>query len=428
MNKFMMGLVTAAVVAAGTGMAGADVWKFGVMADTQWTGVAADPVNNPNDVAVSIINQLNPQFIAAGVKFVVQVGDLTESGNPADLAVRAIAAQPLYNAGIGFFPLRGNHETSQPGALAFTNNFPQTQGLGANVVGATVLGSPDPSSNGNLQGLSYAFDYGNARFVLLDQFSRLSGVSPPVNDAIVDQIPWISSTLSNRTAGTHSFVFAHKNLIGQDHTDVMFGANAAANPSAQNSFFAVCDQTDVGYVLGGHDHIHQRSRITSPDGLSSVRSIICASDSSKFYTPAVPSRDQTYNSPRRETSVAQDLYRIGYYIFIVDGPRVTVEYYASDETFPSGNSPSLTPTLHFQKRETFGYSLNGNEYAVLQGNSYTNIQESIASGNGFLGTSAAILGGANTSTLKDGSARPLVKTVTTGWSPATTTASDILTL
>jgi len=423
----MTGLL-AAVVAAGTGMAGADVWKFGVMADTQWTGVAADPVNNPNDVAVSIIKQLNPQFIAAGVKFVVQVGDLTENGQPADLAVRAAAAQPLYNAGIGFFPLRGNHETSQAAALAFTNNFPQTRGLGTNGVGATVLGSPDPSSNGNLQGLSYAFDYENVRVVMLDQFARLSGVSPPVNDALVDQIPWISSTLSNRTSGTHAFVFAHKNLIGQNHVDGMFGANPAANPSAQNSFFSVCDQTDVGYVLGGHDHIHQRSRITSPDGLSSVRSIICASDSSKFYTPAVPSLDQTYNSPRRETSVAQDLYRIGYYIFTVNGPHVTVDYYASDETFPSGNSPSPTPPLHFQKRETFGYSLNGNEYAVPQGNSYTNVHESIASGNGFLGTSSAILAGTNASTLKDGSARSLVKTVTTGWSPATTTASDILTL
>jgi hypothetical protein len=403
-------------------------WKFGVMADTQWTGVPSDPVNNPNDVAVSIIKQLNPKFIAAGVKFVVQVGDLTESGQPADLAVRATAAQPLYNAGIGFFPLRGNHETSQIGALALTNSFPQTQGAGANLAGARFLGSPDPSGKGNLQGLSYAFDMNNARFVLLDQFERLSGVSPSVNDAIVDQVPWIGTTLSNRTANTHAFVFAHKNLIGQDHTDVLFGANAAANPVAQNSFLAACEQADVGYVLGGHDHIHQRSRIASPDGISSVRSIICASDSSKFYTPSVPSRDQTYNSPRRETSVAQDLYRIGYYIFTVDGPLVTVDYYASDETFPSGNSPAVTPALHFSKRETFGYSLNGNEYAVPQGNSYTNVSESIASGSGFLGTAAKVLGGTNASTLKDGSARALVKTVNTGWQPATNTASDILTL
>ncbi|MEI6787791.1 MAG: hypothetical protein WCL49_04870, partial [bacterium] len=36
--------------------AGSAPWKFGVMSDTQWTGVPADQTNNPNYVAVSIIN------------------------------------------------------------------------------------------------------------------------------------------------------------------------------------------------------------------------------------------------------------------------------------------------------------------------------------------------------------------------------------
>ena len=40
-------------------------WKFGVMSDTQWT--TADPAGqNPTTVAMSIIDQLNPQFIAGG--------------------------------------------------------------------------------------------------------------------------------------------------------------------------------------------------------------------------------------------------------------------------------------------------------------------------------------------------------------------------
>ena len=67
-------------------------WSFGVMADTQWT--TTDPAGaNPNGVSVSIINQLNQQFIQKGVKFVIQVGDLTEDGADADIAARANAAQ-----------------------------------------------------------------------------------------------------------------------------------------------------------------------------------------------------------------------------------------------------------------------------------------------------------------------------------------------
>jgi hypothetical protein len=114
------------------------------MSDTQWT--TADPAGqNPTTVAVSIIDQLNPQFIAAGVKFVIQVGDLADTGNDADETVRAQAAQPLYDAGIGFFPMRGNHETYGTGnsfAIPVLQSlYPQTRGL-SNTFGATNFSSP----------------------------------------------------------------------------------------------------------------------------------------------------------------------------------------------------------------------------------------------------------------------------------------------
>ncbi|MCX5910156.1 MAG: metallophosphoesterase, partial [Deltaproteobacteria bacterium] len=116
----------------GAGSASAESWKFGVMSDTQWT-VPTDPAGqNPNSVAVSIVKQIDHQFIKHDVKFVIQVGDLTENGNNADIAIRALAAQELYNAGIGFFPMRGNHETyanppNNYGIDQFRISFPQTQ-------------------------------------------------------------------------------------------------------------------------------------------------------------------------------------------------------------------------------------------------------------------------------------------------------------
>ena len=124
------------------------------MADTQWTydyTTAGNPDgDNPNAVAVSIINELNKEFIKQGVKFVIQVGDLTDNGRDEGIQTRAAAAQALYEAGIGFFPMRGNHETysgnpnaSSYGGLynsyaipAFQENFPQTRGL-SKTFGAT---------------------------------------------------------------------------------------------------------------------------------------------------------------------------------------------------------------------------------------------------------------------------------------------------
>ena len=90
-----------------------------------------------------------------------------------------------------------------------------------------------------------------------------------------------------------------------------------------NTFLDSMQANNVKYVISGHDHHHYNSVVTSPDGLSKVHQLITQSDSSKFYTPGTP-------VSANDVPVEQDLARIGYYIFTVDGPRVTIDYYADD--------------------------------------------------------------------------------------------------
>ena len=145
-------ILAIAIVAASAGFAlsceygnfSAKPWKFGVMGDTQWT--TTDPAGaNPDTVPLSIIDQVNQQFINAGVKFVIEVGDLTDDGNNVSEVTRAAAAQSLYNHGIGFFPFRGNHETygtnNSYGIPIFQTNYPQTRGI-SNTFNATNFNSP----------------------------------------------------------------------------------------------------------------------------------------------------------------------------------------------------------------------------------------------------------------------------------------------
>ena len=88
--KIVSVLVLALFLGAVT--ASAKSWKFGVMGDTQWT--TTDPAGtNPYTVPVSIIDQVDQQFINADVKFVIQVGDLTDDGNDVSEVTRAAAAQ-----------------------------------------------------------------------------------------------------------------------------------------------------------------------------------------------------------------------------------------------------------------------------------------------------------------------------------------------
>lgn len=398
-------------------------WKFGVMADTQWAN--ANDVDNPAYCAINIISALNQRFIEHGVKFVVQVGDLVDKEswtNPKTataertLQYRAAAAQSLYDAGIGFFPVRGNHEASVTAAAEVPTLFPQTKGAGDHLFNVSQVIS---SSIPGLVGLSYAFDVANVRIVLIDQFTRKDGTGSTNSNAI-DQITWVDQTLANRSSDTHAFVMAHKNLIGQNHTDCLFGANATANSASRNRFMASLQANKVGYYMGGHDHMHHRSVIASPDSASKVEQIICSSNSYKFYTPQSTPNDTT----GRETVVAQELYTIGYYVFTVDGPCVTVEFYSSSHGADYGDVDlSASPASYdFYLRERFGYSLNGKQFTVANGESYTTVQDSYGI------TTAKILAGANEDTSSDAdyNGRAESKTVKTGWKEAPTGAASAL--
>jgi hypothetical protein len=312
-------------------------------------------------------------------------------------------------------------------------------------VGASFTSPPGNAATPDaLKGLSYAFDHKNVRFVLLDQFMGLDGVSANGNATIVDQQAWITSTLSGRDAGTHAFVFAHKGLVTDNHADGLFGADPSQNAAAMDTFIKSLATNKVHFLLGGHDHMHLHEVIRTVDGTATVHELVTQSDSSKFYTPyggpdqvATPSNDTKYDVANlgvaRQQRVGEELWQIGYYIVTVEGDNVTVDYWAvpmgQATPFQSGVDAAnitTTPALagNWMKHDSFGYGLTGKEFLVKQGDAYTVVQDTHGT------TAAKILAGTNASTTLDplGSA-PYVKTVDTGWAAAADgTYSDLLTL
>lgn len=446
----------------------ASAWSFGVHGDTQWT-IEEDALN-PDYIAGSILTQVNNEFIKRGVKFVIAMGDMTDRAKPGAMATRAGYAKPLYDKGIGFFPMRGNHETYgwlynyspvEAEIKEMLDNFPQTQ---MEMFGAYNISSPttlDGKENKALKGLSYSFDYGpegsNARMVIVDtsdvtcettEVSR-NGVINPYwpkachNYPIPSQQEWVSNRLNKGSRNTtHAFVLSHYPPIAQNHIDSPFNPSTIFgetsyylnnNLEAQNTFFESMDKNDVKYYLGAHDHIHQRSIINSPDSSARLQEIIAAGLSTKFYNPSpIPFpqismdgetiiEDQWFGQKGREISLSQEENNIGYYVYMVDGPRISVDYYAdsrgnfqSNNNYPFGvNIPDypkgVTPELKFIKKESFGYSLNGREFLVAQGDSYTVIQDR------FENTSVKVLDGANKSTAVDANTRKFTKAIETGW-------------
>jgi hypothetical protein len=470
-TAFTVGLVLMLAVFAAAASAPAEPWKFGIISDTQWTVADAD-AKNPNSCAAGIIKQVDQQFIKEGVRLVIAVGDTVDKAGDTvsdsrdvNIETRALYAQDLYNHGIGFYPLRGNHEATEGAnflnsGLVFQNVFPQIGTLAIpglnNTTPADILAgttsiippadyaaNPPAPPHGKAfkagwnfsypaqvnmanNSISYSFDYKDARFILLDQFDKAGEYYP---STVPDQQPWIDGQISDPRRPPQVFVFSHKNLLGGNHKDNLFNgpfngalfkdpgdgfgvdiasltpgnfAALEAKQQAEDAFVTSLAENNVRFFISGHDHHHYHSIVTSPfTAEKSVHQLITQSDSSKFYTPVAP-------FSANDLPLAQDLYRVGYYIVTVDGPRVTVDYYASDATFPTAFS--TTPTLNFVKRGSFGYSLNGKEFLVAQGGPYTSVQDR------FYGTAAKILSGANGSTAQTNTGRSITKAVNTGWS------------
>ena len=493
----------------------AEVWKFGVLSDTQWITNDNTPVANdgksPASLPAGIIKQIDGEFIAKGVKLVVAVGDTIDGATAGELQVRQLYTQDLYNAQIAFYPVRGNHESSLANSgRKFAALWPQIVNGGINnvdlsasvnissIVSGWTNNSYDtsttlsatlmttlppvartgstftvgtnfsyPYSNGNDSnqqgtigtvggGLSYSFDYNNVRFVLLDQFNNYTSQPSGSTSAssIALQQTWLTGRLSDSNRPLQAFVFAHKNLLGGNH---LFGnAVTSADPgdgsgtsytgtnlNTLNTKNAVADKlistlydNNVHYYIGGHDHHHKHSLVYAPTSSTKwVEQIISASDSNKFYTPASP-------FSTNEKSIDEDLYEVGYYIYTVDGPRVTVDYYAVPANLPNPTSKeyfSQTPVLtgNWAKLLTIGYSLNGKTFSIAKGSSFTSVTDnttyaianSTALGeSGFLtgGTTFSILNGTNGSTKKTKDGRDLTKVINTGWAPKdSNTISDI---
>lgn len=391
-------------------------WSFGVMGDNQQ---GANPQYSP-----SAITAITAKFIENQVKFVIQVGDQANANATADfLTARVALVQPLYDANIGYFPLRGNHEAFNIGGVPwFLQKYPQTRGGEVNTFGATNFNSPVLAGDfpDDLKGLSYSFDFlspsENARFVLIDdQFTPNKKVtvpglaSYPYGYMVFEQQAWVSERLTTASRGTeHAFVFAHHNLIGENHGDCLFGF-ADNNPDGyQDLFFSSLATNGVRYFISGHEHVYNRSIVTSPDGNSSLMDIISSASGAKFIAPLAVDNAAFKGQKIRQTQVAQEYKNVGYQIYTIDGPRVAVDCYA-DAAGGFSNDFPITQTFNFVKKETFGYSLNGKEFRIAPGGSYNVVADN------FCGTNARILGGVNDFALTDLEGRSFTKIVTTGW-------------
>jgi predicted phosphodiesterase len=280
------GLLLACLATPGTAMA----WKFVVMGDTRGSN---------NGVNTTAVSSLANAIVAEGAKFTLVVGDLVDSGNLSYFNTWKSTMSPVYNAGIGVYPIRGNHDVESSGAwaTAFGNGLPQNGPAGE-------------------LGKTYSFNYNNAFIVGLDEYTT----SHQVNQ------PWLNGQFAANNQ-PHVFVFGHEPAFKFNHTDCLDDYQ-----TNRNTFWnSIAAEGGRSYFCG-HDHLYAHARIDDGDGNPNddLQQFITGNGGAPWHTSG------TYdgaNSPFSPVPVFSDLnQRYGYAVVEINGLDATITYKAQ----PSG--------------------------------------------------------------------------------------------
>lgn len=309
--------------------AGSTAWRFAVVGDTHVPTAA-------------LIAEMVTSMKADGVNLVLVPGDIVEGGagaNTAELRTQLAAWKahmaPLYAAGIGVYPIRGNHEADVKGdTLAVWNEA---------FSGAYALPSNGPSGETNL---TYSFTHKNALFLGLDEYVSIHRVNQP----------WVDQQLAARGNRPHVFAFGHEPAFKAFHTDCLDDY-----PAERDAFWNSLKGAGAKLYLSGHDHFFDAARIDDGDGNASddlMQVVVGGGGGTLFDRYAYVGANSTFTP----TNLAHDMAN-GYLLVEVSGDSdsdlgVTLSfkrrmvdpvtaapsYVASYTTFYSAASPPIAST------------------------------------------------------------------------------------
>jgi len=180
-------------------------WRFAVLGDTHLP-------------AADLLGEMAAAMAADGVQLVLVPGDLVQAGSgvgrsvlQTQLGTWQSAVAPLSAAGIGVYPLRGNHEADVVDGIGAWNSV---------FSGSAALPANGPPGETNL---SYSFVHRNALLVGLDNYASLHRVNQP----------WLDQQLAARGSRPHIFVFGHEPAF-----KVFHGDGLDDSPAERDAFWA----------------------------------------------------------------------------------------------------------------------------------------------------------------------------------------------
>jgi hypothetical protein len=343
----------------------AERWNFIITCDSRGaiqTGV--------NDV---ILTEIVREILRWDVDFVIYAGDLVYGAGvpPAQFETQlwhwVSLTRPLYDAGIGVYVCRGNHEQ---GDTWYTDpNEPPNPVDNYALRWLHVFGSdkhldvrlPDNGPAGEKY-MTYAVVHKNALVLALDEYA---GTWHHAVHAVNQE--WLDSQLQVNTK-PHIFAFGHEPAFRTYHQDCL-----DAHPDQRDAFWRSLRAAGAGLYTCGHDHYYDNARVHDNDGSGDpnhdVHQLIVATAGAPLYSWSLPYRGQ--NSDFQLSQLFHSEHW-GYILVEVNGLDVTT-------TWMERQGTSTAQSGVYKAKFVWSYAAaagpvvlqpNGGEQ-VLAGQSYT---------------------------------------------------------
>lgn len=208
-------------------------WRFAVVGDTH--------VSANSDTVAEMI----PYFLQDDIDLILLCGDIVEGGKnttgpelEAELLMWKAIFMPLYDKGIGVYPIRGNHEDDANNNIAVWNR-----------VFSDEMALPQNGPAGEVN-LTYSFTHKNALFIGLDTYVDIHKINQP----------WLDQQLASNEA-PHIFTFGHEAAFKVFHSDCL-----GEFPTERNAFWESLSNAGAKTYFCGHDHFFDATEIDDGDG------------------------------------------------------------------------------------------------------------------------------------------------------------------
>jgi predicted phosphodiesterase len=301
-----LSLISSVLFAAFTMITGCQPAKINAASHEKWQFiVVGDSRGNDMGVNTEILAEIAAQIISTNPDFLLFPGDLvTGSEDSKELRNQLTkwrdTMQPVFDAKIPIYPVRGNHDRG-----------PSKDLLGLSIWNEILAGPYALPSNGpqTENHVTYSVTHKNVFIVALDQYSTKGQHN---NQA------WLDSQFAKNTA-PHVFVLGHEPAFAVKHQDCLDDY-----PQKRNAFLESITLTGGRTYFCGHDHMYDHiSADHDNDPANDIHQFIVGTAGAPLY-----SHDGQYkgdNAPYEITPIARAA-EYGYLIVSVDGLAVTTTW------------------------------------------------------------------------------------------------------